>query len=54
MLASTAEREQARPKVNEAFSKLPVSIANCIVSAIALGGCNDCALLDALRDSWHD
>ena len=35
---------------NEAYSKFPVSIANRIVPASTLGGCNDCTLLGALRD----
>jgi hypothetical protein len=39
-------------KINEAHSKSPVYVADHIVSAIALGGCNDCALLGALPDSW--
>ena len=39
---------------NEAYSKFPVSIANRIVPAFALGGCNDFALLGTLPDSWVD
>ena len=39
---------------NEANPKHPVSVENCIMPAFALGGCNDYALLGALRDSWYD
>ena len=39
---------------NEAYSKFPVSIANRIVPAFALGGCNDFALLGTLPDSRVD
>ena len=39
-------------KIDEANSRSPVYVADRIVSAIAFGGCNDCALLGALPDSW--
>ena len=39
---------------NEANPQFPVSIANCIVPAFALGGCNDFALLGTLPDSRVD
>ena len=35
-------------KDNEANSKHPVSVENCIMPAFALGGCNDYALLGTL------
>ena len=33
---------------NEAYSKYPVSDKNCIVPAFALGGCNDCVILQRI------
>ena len=39
-------------KIYEAYSKYPVSLANLIVLAFALGGCYDFAFLGTLPDSW--
>ena len=41
-------------RIDEANSGSPVYVANRIVSAFTLGGCNDYALLVALRDGWLD
>ena len=43
-----------KDKVNEANPCSPVYVADCVVSAFALGGCNDYAFLGTLPDSRVD